>query len=126
VDHVISEDDGRMPASGRAAPAPMSTERSDAQSEGLEKDGIGRWTRLGPIPERHRHGARGSCRTGRTSICTIAGRLGAATFAISKDCDASVACWWQRTGVDVSSPSHGMPAAIRSLIRSWAENEGQT
>jgi hypothetical protein len=83
-------------------------------------------TRLGRSPNGTATARAGSCRTGRTSICTIAGRLGAATFAISNDCDASVACWWQRTGVDVSSPSHGMPAAIRSLIRSWAENEGQT
>ena len=93
VDHALSKTTPRMPASGRAAPAPISTESSDAQSEGLEKDGVGRWTRFAAdrrMPRPRRAPRRES--TGTTSICTIAGRLGAATFAISNDCAASVAC----------------------------------
>ena len=125
---------------------------SDAESERLEEEGGGWWPGFGPLTgksaldqattdwilanltekglllasERYPHSYPHCCMGGRTSICTTTGKLGAASLAISNDCEESVACWWQSTGMVESSPSHGMPPAILALIRSSADSPGQT
>lgn len=115
-----------MPANGRAVPAPMSTERSDAESEGLQKDGVGRWTRFRPIAERHDRDARCVVQHRHDEHLHDRGQARRRDLRYLERLRCVGRVLMQSTGVDGSSPSHGMPAAIRSLIRSAAESVGQT
>ncbi|MDQ6639490.1 MAG: hypothetical protein M3Z15_07455 [Pseudomonadota bacterium] len=105
--------------------AGQSTEVSDAKSEGLQEDRVGRRLSLGPLAERQRHCLRRVEQQGQHQHLDQMGKVGVATLAISNDCDVSVACCRQSTGAAESMPSHGVADAIVSLIRSAPAAPGQ-